>query len=140
LLLALVLAQPLLTAQHSPLLGQYLGGLARLGDRIGELPQILFGLAEHALRPNRFGLSFAVLPITLLVARRSAVVPLFSWLGLGFVAIVAAFLLSPEPDVQHHLKSSAPRLLSHWLGVIWLCAGCVPYPVQTTPASERDRA
>jgi hypothetical protein len=82
-----------------------------------------------------------VLVLTLLVARAPPVVPLLSWLGLGLVAVIAAFLLSPEPDVQHHLKSSAPRLLSHWLGVVWLCAGWVLYPVQTpTSASERDRA
>ncbi|MGK0157449.1 MAG: hypothetical protein ACI9SE_004430 [Neolewinella sp.] len=34
------------------------------------------------------------------------------------------FVLSPEPNLEHHLRSSLTRLLLHWIGPIWLLNAC----------------
>lgn len=84
------------------------------------------------MRPNRFGLTFAALGLAAGIAwrqhrrgRGAAIAAPLLWLSLGCAAIVLAFLLSPETDVEHHLRSSASRLLSHWVGVAWLVVGAV---------------
>ncbi|MCA8941766.1 MAG: hypothetical protein KDB80_04335, partial [Planctomycetes bacterium] len=54
------------------------------------------------------------------------------------------FLLSPEADLRHHLRSSADRLLLHWTGAAWLLTGLwwgreIPKPDSapaTLPAPE----
>ena len=144
--LALVVAQPVLAAQNSPLLAQYLGDLARIGEKLGEVPAIVWGLVDHALRPNRFGLTFVVLGIAAIAAwrqhrrgRGAGVGALLLWLGFGLGAVFVAFLLSPEADVQHHLRSSASRLLSHWVGVAWLISGAVWFRARSLTAASASR-
>ena len=144
--LALVVAQPVLAAQNSPLLAQYLGDLARIGEKLGEVPAIVWGLVDHALRPNRFGLTFVVLGIAAIAAwrqhrrgRGAGVGALLLWLGFGLGAVFVAFLLSPEADVQHHLRSSASRLLSHWVGVAWLISGAVWFRARSLTATSASR-
>ncbi|MEO6594451.1 MAG: hypothetical protein ABIP94_06840 [Planctomycetota bacterium] len=51
--------------------------------------------------------------------------PLVLFLLLGLLVIPIPFLLSPEPDLEHHLKSTLDRLLSHWLGAAVLVGGAV---------------
>ena len=46
----------------------------------------------------------------------------FALLGLATTAL--AFVLSPEEELQHHLRSSLPRLLLHWIGPLWLLNAC----------------
>lgn len=142
-LAVLVLAQPHLAESGSALLGGYLGGLERAAGKLGELPAILLGLLEYALMPRRFGLTFLLLAAVAVFAlwrRRIApeIAPLAGLLALGVLAVVAAFLLSPEPDVRHHLRSSAPRLLSHWVGVAWLAilAALGPAPSRARTAAS----
>jgi hypothetical protein len=46
------------------------------------------------------------------------------FLALGLASTALPFVWSHEPDLQHHLRSSLPRLLLHWLGPAWLFVGC----------------
>jgi len=126
-LACLLLAAPALERSGSAF-AQFLDGFERVGDKVAHLPSILWGLVSHALQPRRFGLTFVLLVLVLFAwaRRRSApehAASLVVLLGLGLATVLAAFLLAPEPDVQHHLRSSAPRLLSHWVGVVWVLVG-----------------
>jgi hypothetical protein len=108
--------------------------LARLDD----LPRILLALGDWAWLRGRYGLAF-VLPLLLLAAtwRQRAALPaaLWCWLALAPAVIVLPFLLSPVGDLEHHLRSSLPRLLMHWAGVAWVAAAATPWPAPPTAAS-----
>lgn len=114
-------------------LGQYVTGFGRLGDKLAFLPDVLLGLLQFGTDPKRFGLTFVVALLVLAVHRRRALTApgnlVLAWLGGGLAIVFAALMLSPEPDVLHSLKSSAPRLLAHWTGVAWLwVAAAWPLP------------
>lgn len=129
-------ATALVAGGRTVLFGHYLGDAARAFDKLSRTGEILGGLLGIALSPRRFGFLFAVL-FALALARRpratasagaiaaAGPVPaaLVAWFGLALMAVVAAFYLSPEADVAHHLRSSASRLLLQLGGVGWLLAG-----------------
>ena len=133
----LVGARPRFADDHGALLGQYVGGFERVLAKMPHVPAILGGLFQQALLPRRFGLLFVLLlALPFVLGRRRADEPVAAvvlLLALGMCAVFGAFLLSPEADVQHHLRSSAGRLLSHWVGVGWLVVGA------TVPVSLRWR-
>ncbi len=75
--------------------------------------------AGLAVAPDAAGGSAAASPTP---ARGEPALPasLIAFLLLALLAIVAAFYLSPEPDVRHHLRSSAGRLLLQLAGATWI--------------------
>jgi hypothetical protein len=132
-ILITLLNESLLAAHDSPLIGHYMGGISRISDKISSLPEILLGLTKMALEPQRFGLTYVLLigalALSYMNARTQAkalhIQSIVLSLALGLVVIGASFLLSPEADIQHHLRSSGGRLLSHWIGPCWLIIAIV---------------
>ncbi len=107
-------------------IGHYLGERGRLSGRLLQLPAILGGFVEHGVLRLNFGVTF-VLPVLAAWAlwRTHRPPPPRLWacaafVGLGLAAILAPFLLSPEPDLRHHLRASMARLQLHWLGATWI--------------------
>lgn len=97
--------------------GEAWSGLANLGPYCA-------GLFDHGFARLRLGLVF-VLPLAIgvvLLRRRQrptdGAVGLF--VAFGLLATIPPFVLSPEPDIHHHIRSSLPRLLLHWVGPTWL--------------------
>ncbi|HEX5053221.1 MAG TPA: hypothetical protein VFZ65_15710 [Planctomycetota bacterium] len=135
-LVVLLLALPLavvclawLTGQHGSL-GVHVADGARPLHRIGRLPAILLAIADWGWLQGRFGLTF-VLPLVIAVAQRrqraAGTAPaLRNWLLLAVPLWCAAFLLSPIDDLEHHLRSTLPRLLLHWCGVAWCWSATQP--------------
>lgn len=104
--------------------GVYLAQSARLWERLPNLPPYAVALLEHGIARWHFGATF-VLPVAAAIVLRVRRVALpdratTAFVGLGMLTTAIPFLLSPEPDLQHHLRSSLPRLLLHWLGPAWL--------------------
>jgi hypothetical protein len=132
----LVLAQPAFAGSHTVLFGHYLGDLGRALDKLPSTPAIVFGIAEAAFAPRRFGALFLLLALLACTPRHRAAggaeggVPraLVAFTVLLLLTVLAAFYLSPETDVEHHLRSSAPRLRLQLAGVGWLCAGAALAP------------
>jgi hypothetical protein len=105
----------------------YLGEPSRALARLARVPEVLLGLLVFALLRGAFGLTFVV-PIVAAVAlrRRRVADPapaLSAWLVLASPLLLAPFLLSAIDDLDHHLRSTLPRLLLHWTGAVWLWAG-----------------
>lgn len=121
---------------RSGVLGVYLDGFERAKARLVELPRILGWLAAHAVHPRHYGLIAWLLLALAFASRKSPAPPpagerrvLATLLCLGLASVTLPFLVSPEPDLGHHVRSSMDRLLLHWLGVAWLLAGaCWPNP------------
>lgn len=118
-------------------LGAYLGEPGRLLQRLPRLPAVLLGMLEYGLL-KKFGLTFAI-PLVLIVARLCKQIGpppmvLGAWLGLGLCTIMLPFFLSPETDLEHHLKSSMERLLLHWIGPAWLVV--IAWLSTSRPGSE----
>ncbi|MBK8099340.1 MAG: hypothetical protein IPK26_19700 [Planctomycetes bacterium] len=106
-------------------LAQHLQDVTRLADRWTSLPQIVVGMFEHGIIRLHFGATF-LLPLVLLRPRPSVPTPargVALLLLFGLAAIPLPFLLAPEDDIDHHVKSSMPRLLLQWIGVTWLLTG-----------------
>ncbi|MCK5945424.1 MAG: hypothetical protein KAI24_25765 [Planctomycetes bacterium] len=108
-----------LVAEHSAL-GVYLRQAGNLLDGLGNLPAYLAAFGEHGFARLRFGAAL-LLPLAALAAaraqrRRLGDAPLATFVALGLLTTALPFVLSPEPDLQHHLRSSLPRLLLHWIG------------------------
>ncbi|MBL8752674.1 MAG: hypothetical protein JNK15_05185 [Planctomycetes bacterium] len=101
----------------------YLAGSGRLGERLGEAPTIVVGIANWAWLRGRFGLAFVVV---LLVAWRcgsdAARDPL-RWLAVMLGVVALPFVLAPFADLDAHIRASMPRLLCHHVGVAWLAVG-----------------
>ncbi|MBL8747821.1 MAG: hypothetical protein JNK78_01580 [Planctomycetes bacterium] len=108
----------------------YLGSAERAGQQIDRVPAIVWGFVNYGLLRGDFGLVFWFVALaTATAARRRALAasaPLLAFVAGGFTIAGAAFVLSPEADVDHHLKSSLPRLLLHWLGPA-LLLGCAAF-------------
>lgn len=132
---AAVAALQLLPAGSS--LGSHLAP-GRALERIDDLPRTLLALGDWAWLRGRYGLAF-VLPLLLLAATwpRCVAMPaaLWCWLALAPAVVALPFLLSPVGDLEHHLRSSLPRLLLHWAGVAWVVAAATPWPAPPTAAS-----
>ncbi|MCB9885874.1 MAG: hypothetical protein H6838_10295 [Planctomycetes bacterium] len=104
--------------------GAYLNAPSRLWSRLERLPAVLAGFGEFALWRGAFGLTWLLPPCLWLLTRRLPNDKARRVLGVAmllFVAVwIAAFLLSPIEDLQHHLRSTLPRLLDHATGAAWL--------------------
>jgi hypothetical protein len=102
----------------------YLSDPGRALSRITRIPSILIGAANHAIARGAFGLTWLLPPVLWWLARRRpacATSQLIGGICLLFGAIwLLPFLLSPIPDLTHHLRSTLPRLLDHGTGVAWL--------------------
>lgn len=105
-------------------LAQHLQDLGRLTGRWTSLPRIVGGMLEHGITRLHFGVTF-LLPLVLLWPRPCppSARGLALLLAAGMAAIPLPFLLAPEDDIEHHVKSSMPRLLLQWVGVAWLLTG-----------------
>jgi hypothetical protein len=125
---ALVLvAQPAFAGSGTVLFADYVGHFDRALERLPQTFAIASGLLATALSPRKFGLLWPLLAVLWWTRRRGAtdrgVRGLAAFLVLSLLAVVAAFFLSPEPDLGHHLRSSAARLLLQLVGVGWLLCG-----------------
>lgn len=105
---------------------QYLARRDELLANLRHMPAIAGGFLEYGLLRGAFGVTF-LLPLVawlgLRASRRSMPQSLRAaalFTALGCAALLAPFLLSPEPDLRHHLRSSMARLQLHWLGALWL--------------------
>jgi hypothetical protein len=103
----------------------YLDSVAHLGERAARVPALLLALGEHAFSPRRYGLLIPLL-LCAWLARERAAAPraarlLALLLVLGGLIVSAAMVLAPEPDFDHHVRSSLDRLLLQWSGVATLC-------------------
>jgi len=152
LLAASIVALPWLADAANPgflgTLSEYLADPGRVSRRLQRLPLIALGAIGYAMPPGSFALAFAapvVAAIAILSQRRplpARVVAAFAVGGLA--AVVGAFVLSPEEDLDHHLRSSMSRLLLHWLGPAMLLAGvwsdALWRPVGDRPVAEDAEA
>ncbi|MCR9248219.1 MAG: hypothetical protein NXI31_24580 [bacterium] len=126
-----LLALPLLAGVLGSLGGTlttYFGESDRAWERLPRLFSVLLGLADHALIRLRFVFAYwAVLLAAMMLWLRRRERPTANALGallvLGAVTTFVPFLLSPEDDLEHHLRSTMSRLLLHWLGIAWLFVG-----------------
>jgi hypothetical protein len=119
-------------------LGCHVADGARASARLARLPRIAAALAEWAWLQGRFALAF-VLPLLLRASLRArstapAAPALGTWLVLAVPVLALPFVLSPLDDVEHHLRSSLPRLLSHWIGAAWLWCAVQPWSHATPTA------
>lgn len=123
LLLALPLL-PVLLGDRESSFGQYLSDPRRVVERLARLPAIVAGIAEFALLRGAFGLTWLLPPVAALCVRRAGARPASGPLGTLLVLLVplwfAPFFLSPIADLDHHLRSTLPRLLIHATGAAWL--------------------
>jgi hypothetical protein len=112
-------------------------------DRLDRLPHVLFFMMHWTLGSGRFGLTF-VLPVVIafLLRRRGGTVAptLRTWILLTVPVCCAPFLLAPIEDLEHHLRSTMPRLLLHWCGVVWIWSAVQPRLVNVSRESGRDQA
>lgn len=128
--LLLFLALPWLGGLLAPIGGTmsvYLGDQERAWQRLPRLLSILAGLVDQALVRLRFAFAWWCVLLVAFArwwrrdARPSEPAML---LAFGVLSMLVPFLLSPEEDLAHHLRSTMPRLLLHWLGAAWLFVGC----------------
>lgn len=128
-------------AARGGVLGDYASGLSRAVERLGRLPEIGVALGAHMAHVRRFGLGFVLLVVVAVLPRRHrgpCPAPALGLLiALAAPAIVLPFLLSPETDLRHHVRSSMDRLLLHWIGPCWLLAG--PWVAQALGRRTPDR-
>ena len=115
----------------------------RLLTRLDRVPALALGLCNHALLRGGCGLAFwsLVVAAPLLWRRRADLAAPAAFVLAGLCIVPLPFLLGPEPDLQHHLRSSLGRLLLHWTGPALLVAtaalagdATVPPPWQRRPA------
>lgn len=109
---------------------------------LANLPHYFAKLFELGITSMKFGVTF-LLPIACcLVAWRRGIkladrsVTAFVLIGLATSAL--PFVLTPEPDLGHHLRSSLSRLLLHWLGPFWLLSACWLQAIVCDAASLSD--
>ena len=104
---------------------------ALLATRRGSLPyeripDVLLGEAANLLVVRRYGFVWILLGVLAVLPRRlvgPCPSPALGWLVLGGLSVAPApFLLWPDVTVEHHLRSSMPRLLLHWAAPGWLLA------------------
>ncbi|HEB53232.1 MAG TPA: hypothetical protein ENI87_08265 [bacterium] len=132
--LALLLALPVIAPWFAPesAIGVYMRQAARWHQGLANLPDYLAAMLAYGITRLRLGLTFVV-PLAALAIARARRAPLAAggvgaFLGFGLVSTALPFVLSPEPDLQHHLRSSLPRLLLHWIGPAWLLTAALLQP------------
>ncbi|MGB3966953.1 MAG: hypothetical protein WBO45_09485, partial [Planctomycetota bacterium] len=124
-LVALPLGLGLLGGGGGSTLAAYGGSATRALERLPRLPEIAFGLLDHAVLRGQFGVAF-VLPLVAAIGlahRRQRNPAAMHWLLAFVVLLPLPFLLSPLDDLQHHLRSTMARLLFHQLGPALLATG-----------------
>jgi len=119
--------------------GTHLANVDQVGDRLERLPRVLLFMLHWTLGSGRFALTFW-LPVVIGFAQwrcSGTVAPaLRTWFLLAVPVCCAPFLLAPIEDLEHHLRSTMPRLLLHWCGVMWIWSGVQPRPVNMPHVSE----
>jgi len=125
------------------IVGTHFASLDHAFDRLDRLPHVLSFMVQWAFGA-RFGLTF-VLPVVIAFAlwRCSGTVAptLRNWFLLAVPVCCAPFLLAPIEDLERHLRSTMPRLLMHWCGVVWIWSAVQPRLVnvpQVRESSARD--
>lgn len=145
--LTLLLALPWL----APLFAGDQGALSlylRHGDRVyagfANLPAYAAALLDYGVLRLRIGAALVLPCACVAVALRQGVAlaarDLRAFVLLGLATSALPFVLSPESDLQHHLRSSLPRLLLHWVGPAWLLTAAwldalLEAPVDCEPAA-----
>lgn len=148
-IVAVPLMLPLLASAMPPTsaLGIYLHRGTGWRQGVAHLPAIVGAFAEHGLLRVQFGATY-LLALLLLVWRPGAAMSATpavrtaaTFFGFGLLTTTLPFVLTHEAMLQHHLRSSLPRLLLHWLGPAWLFVGCRLSPLlATTRAGTRAAA
>jgi hypothetical protein len=140
-LLALPWLAPLFAANSG--LGVYLRQADSALAGLGNLPAYLAAFAEYGIARLRLGASL-LLPIAALAIAAATRRPLgdgqpAKFLAIGLAITSLPFVLSPEDDLDHHIRSSLPRLLLHWIGPAWLVsAAWTDRLLEAAPAPLRD--
>ncbi len=88
------------------------------------LPEVLLREALELASVKRYGFAW-VLVVALAFVPRSRIgacpTPALGWLVLGGLLLAPVpFVVWPDITVEHHLRSSMPRLLLHWAVPAWL--------------------
>jgi hypothetical protein len=121
------------------IVGTHFASADHVLDRLDRLPHVLFFMVHWTFGSGRFGLTF-VLPVVIafLLRRRGGTVAptLRTWILLAVPVCCAPFLLAPIEDLEHHLRSTMPRLLLHWCGVVWVWSAVQPRLQQVSHVSE----
>ncbi|MFK7739536.1 MAG: hypothetical protein AB8H80_04365 [Planctomycetota bacterium] len=91
---------------------------------LANIPAYLAALVDYSMLRLRYGL-VPLLALLTLAAMFKLRIPRAANAGhvfvlLGVAATAVPFVLSPEPDLGHHLRSSLPRLALHWIGPLTL--------------------
>lgn len=120
------------------IVGTHFASVDHVLDRLDRLPHVLFFMMHWTLGSGRFGLTF-ILPVVIafaLLRRGGTVAPtLRTWFLLAVPVCCAPFLLAPIEDLERHLRSTMPRLLLHWCGVMWIWSAVQPRPVNVPQVS-----
>ncbi len=116
-------------------LGAHLASATRPLQRLDRLPRVCLAIAEWGFGRGTFGLAFVV-PIVVVAAQwRTRTTPraplLLAWLLLALPLWCVPFLTSPLEDLDRHLRSTLPRVMLHWTGVIWLWTALQPILCQS---------
>lgn len=137
--LAALLALPLLAnalPRDGGTFSVYLAHADQLWHNLGNIPAWALALVDFGVLRLRFGAALLLPALAAFVALWRGVridAPTLGWFcGLGLLSTLLPFLLSPEPDLDHHLRSSLPRLLLHWLGPWWLLGTALLDRLMTT--------
>jgi hypothetical protein len=125
--MAAILSLPLLRAVVPPTsaVGVYLHRGYELEQGLANLPAFARAWFDHALLRWGFGGTFLLLLVVAPWRRVSgaASTGIGMFVAAGLVVTALPFVFSHEENLQHHLRSSLPRLLSHWVGPAWLWIG-----------------
>lgn len=127
-------------ASSTGAMAHYLRQGANIWQGFANLPAYLQAAIEYGITRLRLGTTLLVPLATGLVAWRRRIAlqdrSLLAFCLLGLTATSMAFVLSPEPNLEHHLKSSLTRLLLHWVGPLWLLSAAW---LDTVLASDGDK-
>ncbi len=143
---ALLLALPLVVAGTSgsgTSIGTYLQGFDQLLERVEQTGHVVSGFARYAFLRMGFALTFWVpLLAAMAFALKKVRLPepsLWIFTALGLLSVLGPFLLSPEADMEHHIRSSMSRLQLHWVGAAWILAGVWVAELRGLPPTGRSR-
>lgn len=145
--LALLLSLPWLAplfAGDQGALALYLQRGSGVYSGLTNLPAYALALIDFGVLRLRIGAALVLPCACAAVALREGVAladrDLAAFVLLGLATSALPFVLSPEPDLQHHLRSSLPRLLLHLIGPAWLLTAAwletlLGAPVDCEPAA-----